>query len=261
LPSVAVEKVEKNREDAEILNSNLIIKNTGARVDPRQLVSADADQIPTPSIIFKDTQKSLNNGVFGMQTGDKFICPATVRKLACVLASNRLGPRKAEEFVNQFLRRVGLYGVRVEQHDFFDWSNPDRDSDRLEDYAKKGYDFAFIIGDSDQLHHGMKHMELNTRLTTQHVTTKTVLKANNTLFDNLAYKFNLKARGINWGLGSDPALVTKFQNRDLLKSLMQNTLFFGIDLSHPLSKADPSLKAEHVDPSCVGFASNLYKGQ
>uniref|UniRef100_A0AC35GG07 Piwi domain-containing protein n=1 Tax=Panagrolaimus sp. PS1159 TaxID=55785 RepID=A0AC35GG07_9BILA len=133
--------------------------------------------------------------------------------------------------------------------------------ERLEDYAKKGYDFAFIIGDSDQLHHGMKHMELNTRLTTQHVTTKTVLKANNTLFDNLAYKFNLKARGINWELGSDPALVTKLQNRDLLKSLMQNTLFFGIDLCHPLGKADPNLKAEHVDPSCVGFASNLYKGQ
>jgi hypothetical protein len=32
-------------------------------------------------------------------------------------------------------------------------------------------------------------------------------------------------------------------------------------LSHPLGKADPNLKPEHVDPSCVGFASNLYKGQ
>uniref|UniRef100_A0A914QIF5 Piwi domain-containing protein n=1 Tax=Panagrolaimus davidi TaxID=227884 RepID=A0A914QIF5_9BILA len=50
----------------------------------------------------------------------------------------------------------------------------------------------------------------------------------------------LKARGVNWELGSDPALVTKLQNRDLLKSLMQNTLFFGIDLSHPLGQANMS---------------------
>ena len=41
------------------------------------------------------------------------------------------------------------------------------------------------------------------------------------------------------------------------KSLMSNTLFFGIDLSHPLGRADPNLKAEHADPSCVGFASNV----
>uniref|UniRef100_A0AC35FIY6 Piwi domain-containing protein n=1 Tax=Panagrolaimus sp. PS1159 TaxID=55785 RepID=A0AC35FIY6_9BILA len=133
--------------------------------------------------------------------------------------------------------------------------------ERLEDYAKKGYDFAFIIGDTDQLHHGMKHIELNTKLTTQHVKTSTVLKANNTVLDNLAYKFNLKARGVNWELGSDSSLISNLQNRDLLKSLMQNTLFFGIDLSHPLGRADPNLKPEHVDPTCVGFASNLYKGQ
>uniref|UniRef100_A0A914PEQ5 Uncharacterized protein n=1 Tax=Panagrolaimus davidi TaxID=227884 RepID=A0A914PEQ5_9BILA len=60
-------------------------------------------------------------------------------------------------------------------------------------------DFALIIGDSTQLHH-------------------------------------LKARGINWVLDSDPSLVSKLQNRDLFKSLMQNTLFFGIDLSHPLRR-------------------------
>uniref|UniRef100_A0AC35G7H1 PAZ domain-containing protein n=1 Tax=Panagrolaimus sp. PS1159 TaxID=55785 RepID=A0AC35G7H1_9BILA len=144
LPSVAVEKIEKNREDADILNSNLIIKNTGARVYPSKLVTAPAKQLPTPSIIFKDTQKTLNNGVFGMQTGDKFIRPATVRKMACILASNRLEPRKAEDFVNQFLRRLQLYGVQVDKPDFYDWSNPDRDYERLEDYAKKGYDFAFI---------------------------------------------------------------------------------------------------------------------
>uniref|UniRef100_A0A914RDX6 PAZ domain-containing protein n=1 Tax=Panagrolaimus davidi TaxID=227884 RepID=A0A914RDX6_9BILA len=132
LSSVAV---EKNREDADILNSNLIIKNTGARVDPRKLVSAAAaNQIPTP---------------------------------------NRLEPRKAEDFVNQFIRRVELYGVRVEHRDLFDWSNPDRDSELLEDYAKKGYDFALIIGDTDRLHHGVKFMELSTKLPTQHVTTKT----------------------------------------------------------------------------------------
>uniref|UniRef100_A0AC35F8G5 Uncharacterized protein n=1 Tax=Panagrolaimus sp. PS1159 TaxID=55785 RepID=A0AC35F8G5_9BILA len=193
LPSIAVVKVEKNREDAENLNSNLIIKKTAARVNPSKLVSAPANQIPTPCIVFQDTQKSLNNGLFGMQTGDKFI--------------------------DQFKNLLAFLLV-------IDWNIV-----KLK-LCQKGFDFALIIGDSDQLHHKTKHMELNTRLPTQHVTTKTVLKANNTLFDNLAFKFTLKARGINRGLGSDPALVSKLQNRDLLKSLMQNALFFDIDLSH-----------------------------
>uniref|UniRef100_A0A914Y6P7 Piwi domain-containing protein n=1 Tax=Panagrolaimus superbus TaxID=310955 RepID=A0A914Y6P7_9BILA len=260
LPADNVEKIEKNREDAEILNSNGFIKNTGARVEPRQLVTAPARQLLTPSIVFKDTQKTLNCGVFGMQTNDKFVQPAAVRKLACVLASNQIDSRRAEDFVNNFLRRLELYGVRIDKHDLFDWSNPDRDSERLLDIVKQDYDFAFIIGDTDQLHHGMKHMELSTKMPTQHVRTRTVLKANNTLFDNLAFKFNLKAGGVNWALTSDPGLVTQLQNRDLLKSLMQNTLFFGIDLSHPLARADPNLKVENVDPSCVGFASNIFKG-
>uniref|UniRef100_A0AC34F0F2 Uncharacterized protein n=1 Tax=Panagrolaimus sp. ES5 TaxID=591445 RepID=A0AC34F0F2_9BILA len=261
LPYDNVDNIEKNRDDAEILNSNNFIKNTGCRVDPQQMVTAPARQLLTPSIVFKDTQKTLNCGVFGMQTNDKFYQPATVRKLACVLASNQLDSRRAEEFVNNFLRRLELYSVRIDKHDLFDWTNPDRDYERLLDFVKQDYDFAFIIGDSDQLHHGMKHMELSTKMPTQHVKTRTVMKANNTLFDNLAFKFNLKAGGVNWAIASDPGLVSQFQNRDLLKSLMQNTLFFGIDLSHPLARADPNLKVEHTDPSCVGFASNVFKGQ
>ena len=59
-------------------------------------------------------------------------------------------------------------------------------------------------------------MELSTKMPTQHVKTKTVMKANNTLFDNLAFKFNLKAGGLNWNIGSDPSLIAQFQNRDLL---------------------------------------------
>ena len=62
----------------------------------------------------------------------------------------------------------------------------------------------------------MKFMELATRMPTQHIKTKTALKPNNTLLDNLAFKFNLKAGGLNWALSSDPALTARLQNRDLL---------------------------------------------
>lgn len=42
---------------------------------------------------------------------------------------------------------------------------------------------------------------------------------------------------------------------------MHDTLFFGIDLSHPLAGTSKNVNADGLDPTCVGFASNLYHGQ
>lgn len=116
----------------------------------------------------------------------------------------------------QLLRRLDMYGVRIESHEIFEWSYPDRDVGRLADYSKDGFDFVLIIGDGDQLHNAMKHMELTTRLVTQNICPKTVRKANHSLFDNLAFKFNLKAGGLNWSIASDSSLVAQLRDRDLL---------------------------------------------
>ena len=50
-------------------------------------------------------------------------------------------------FCEQLLQRLELYGVEIKKHEFMEWNFPDRD------LAHRGFDFAFIIGDSDQLHH------------------------------------------------------------------------------------------------------------
>ena len=114
------------------------------------------------------------------------------------------------------MRRLEAYGVRIEEYDFYEWLHHEKDVERLTELTEKNYDFALIIGDSDQLHHGMKHMELNTRLVTQNICPKTIKKANNSLFDNLALKFNLNAGGLNWNIASNPDHVAQCRNRDLL---------------------------------------------
>ena len=65
------------------------------RVDARNLVTAPAKQLAPPCIVFKDTQKTLNSGLFGMQS-DKFIRPAVVKKLAVILASREIDGQQAE---------------------------------------------------------------------------------------------------------------------------------------------------------------------
>lgn len=40
---------------------------------------------------------------------------------------------------------------------------------------------------------------------------------------------------------------------------MHDTLFFGIDLSHPAGGVPKN--ADSLDPTCVGFASNIFGGE
>lgn len=96
LPVDNVDQIEKQREEADILNSNEHIRNTGVRVNPRQLVTATAQHLIPPAIVFKNSQKTLNSGMFGMQQNDAFAQPATVKKLALVLADRGLDARQAE---------------------------------------------------------------------------------------------------------------------------------------------------------------------
>uniref|UniRef100_A0AC34GT40 Piwi domain-containing protein n=1 Tax=Panagrolaimus sp. ES5 TaxID=591445 RepID=A0AC34GT40_9BILA len=248
-PASSIEAIDDQFYKAEIRMSNDYIKNTGCRVDARHLLCVKAQQLYPPCIVFKDTQKTLNSGLFGMQVGDKFYQPACIQKLACVVVPSRnLDVGKAKYFVNEFLRRLELYGVQIKQYEFLQWTDVGGIYERLQDLEKDGYDYVFAIGEDDELHHGLKLMELKTPLVTQHVMPNTLNRANNTLYDNLAFKFNSKAGGINWTFASDPVFTQNYGNVDLLKSLMKNTMFFGIDLSHPCGTNEPS---------CVGFASNL----
>uniref|UniRef100_A0A914ZBK9 Piwi domain-containing protein n=1 Tax=Panagrolaimus superbus TaxID=310955 RepID=A0A914ZBK9_9BILA len=200
-PAHSVVAIEEQCEYAEIRMSNNYIKNTGCRVDARHLLTVPAKQLYPPTIVFKDTQKTLNSGLFGMQVGDKFFEPACVQKLAFVLASRYLHEDPANNFVDEFLKRLKLYGVEIKEYRICKWKNGGKDYERLMDFAKDGYDYVFAI-----------------------------------------------AGGINWSLASDSAHIKEYGNVDLLKSMMNNTMFFGIDLSHPFGSNDPT---------CVGFASNL----
>ena len=194
------------------------------------MVTAPAKQLTPPCIVFSDTQKVLNGGTFGMQS-DKFLRPAIVNKLALILASREIDGNQAEyvcfciyfdriffsNFIQQLLRRLELYGVTIGQRDFFEWTHDiQRDIECLDKLSRDGYDYALVIGESDQLHSSLKFKELKTRIVTQNICPKTIKKANNSLFDNLAFKFNLKAGGLNWNIASDPGLITKLHDRDLL---------------------------------------------
>lgn len=77
------------------MNSNEFIKQTGVRVDARQLVTAPANIFVPPAVIFKDNQKTLKSGIFGMQ-GVKFLRAAKVKRLAFVIATRDVDASQAK---------------------------------------------------------------------------------------------------------------------------------------------------------------------
>uniref|UniRef100_A0AC34REW6 Uncharacterized protein n=1 Tax=Panagrolaimus sp. JU765 TaxID=591449 RepID=A0AC34REW6_9BILA len=182
LPHQFVEDMERQREAAELQNGNPIIKSSGVRVEPGRLVGVNAQLLQPPSICYQQTQKVLSTGVWGMLKNDLFFEPAHIRKLYFILTDERMDTRKAQGFCLQLLDRARCYGMRIDEEPMYktwDEYNSQTVLRNLKEYADEGCTYAFIIGDSDELHHSMKYSELSTRLVTQNVRSRTVDRANN----------------------------------------------------------------------------------
>ena len=113
-------------------------------------------------------------------------------------------------FGDQLFRRGVAAGMKIGKVEYLEIRmNVLHDIDALaafmHDLQGRGVDFFFVICDFPGFHDRLKAAEKIVRLNTEQVRKKTTERVGGTTFENILMKLNLKAGGLNQGLGTSNA--------------------------------------------------------
>lgn len=116
-------------------------------------------------------------------------------------------------FGEQLIRRGIAAGMKVGKMEYLEiGTGIIHDIDALtafmHDLHGRGIDFFFVICDFPGFHDRLKAAEKIVRLNTEQVKKKTAERVGGTTFENILMKLNLKAGGINQGLGTSQVQCT-----------------------------------------------------
>ncbi|KHN81645.1 Uncharacterized protein C16C10.3 [Toxocara canis] len=278
LPAKLQEENEKQRRSAYITSENPYLHKLGLRVSetPR---GANATILFPPAIIYGegarvepnasgDLDWRLNVPRSMMQR--QFYRPANApRRWVVFLFEDAVDRASLDRFLYAYVERAQSHGIKLQRPsrvESVDRVDMDFLLDKMKIMRKNGVEYVLFITKEkrDPVHDTLKFSEVVAMVVTQHVHSKTMLKAISNrgaemTLDNIVMKMNLKLGGISHALASSGRFLRANQ---LAANIMEKTwlrasrMFIGIDMSHssPQSLYERQAGIPPSEPTVVGMA-------
>uniref|UniRef100_A0A915DPU7 Piwi domain-containing protein n=1 Tax=Ditylenchus dipsaci TaxID=166011 RepID=A0A915DPU7_9BILA len=204
-------------------------------IDSR-LIEADANVLFPPSIIYPQASEEPSPDVW-----------------AAVIVQNGVPPNDCMNFIKRIVESAQSRGVQINppnRYEMFESTDVEYIRDKFGFFKKNGCKFVMFVTREklDPVHHTFKLMEVEFGITTQHVSSQTMMKA-----------IGDRAGCVNHGLGTARA-NRQFRHDVIGKEWMSSSrMFVGIDVSHPAPQSlfEREKGVAPSSPTIVGLAYTL----
>uniref|UniRef100_A0A7E4VAQ2 Piwi domain-containing protein n=1 Tax=Panagrellus redivivus TaxID=6233 RepID=A0A7E4VAQ2_PANRE len=254
-PSKLIEEITENSGKAGFRN-NPIVKASGVRLSTPIIVNGE--EIPKPAIVYKDNVQQLLRGANWTQAC-QFTQSGRVNRMAVVIADD-LKHNDPEAYARKIQKDARDLGLTIRDYKLIDMPSSERyHGESIRRFAiglaNEGFDLLLFLGDSKELHAGIKFSELQTRVVTQQIKISSMKKGRDTS-QNILRKTNLKTGGCNHEIATAPINLKAFSGVDIIRSLLGNTVIVGVEMVHPapMTRHERMEKVDCPDPICVGIA-------
>uniref|UniRef100_A0A915ADT8 Piwi domain-containing protein n=2 Tax=Parascaris univalens TaxID=6257 RepID=A0A915ADT8_PARUN len=278
LPGKLMEENERQRCGGHITSENPYLYKLGLRVSetPR---GADAKVLFPPAIVYGEGGRIEPNAggeldwrlnVPRGMTQRQFYRPANPpRRWVVFIFEDAVDRASLDRFLYVYMERAQSHGIKISRPsrvENFERVDMDFLLERMKVMRKNGVEYVLFITKErrDPVHDIMKFSETVAMVVTQHVHSRTLLKAISNrgaemTLDNLLMKMNLKLGGISHGLASSTLFL---RSNQLAANIMERTwlrasrMFVGIDMSHSSSQSLYERQAgiPPSEPTVVGMA-------
>lgn len=278
LPGKLTEENERQRRGGHITSENPYLHKLGLRVSeaPR---GADAKVLFPPAIVYGEGGRIEPNASGELDwrlnvprgmTQRQFYRPANPpRRWVVFIFEDAVDRASVDRFLYVYMERAQSHGIKIHRPSRVEnVERVDMDFllDKMRTMRKNGVEYVLFITKErrDPVHDILKFSETVAMVVTQHVHSKTLLKAISNrgaemTLDNLLMKMNLKLGGISHALASSTLFL---RSNQLAANIMERTwlrasrMFVGIDMSHSSSQSLYERQAgiPPSEPTVVGMA-------